>query len=89
MARKAELIKACAYIRTSSAANVGSDKDSEQRQRAAIEAFAKRGGFVLVGLPLYYTHVRTSPERILKGHKAQKPADEARGDAGHTLAARL
>jgi len=25
------------------------------------------GGFVLVGLPLYYTHVRTSPERILKG----------------------
>jgi formate/nitrite transporter len=26
------------------------------------------GGFVLVGLPLYYTHVRTSPERILKGH---------------------
>lgn len=24
------------------------------------------GGFVLVGLPLYYTHVRTSPERILK-----------------------
>lgn len=48
MARKAELIKACAYIRTSSAANVGSDKDSEQRQRAAIEAFAKRGGFILV-----------------------------------------
>lgn len=25
------------------------------------------GGFVLVGLPLYYTHVRTSPDRILKG----------------------
>jgi formate/nitrite transporter len=24
------------------------------------------GGFVLVGLPLYYTHVRTSPDRILK-----------------------
>ena len=28
------------------------------------------GGFVLVGLPLYYTHVRTSPERALK--KIQK-----------------
>ena len=26
------------------------------------------GGFALVGLPLYYTHVRTSPERILKAH---------------------
>lgn len=24
------------------------------------------GGFVLVGLPLYFTHVRTSPERMLK-----------------------
>jgi DNA invertase Pin-like site-specific DNA recombinase len=31
-----------AYMRTSSAANVGADKDSEKRQRAAIEAFAKR-----------------------------------------------
>lgn len=48
MARKKELVKAIAYIRTSSAANVGADKDSEQRQRAAITAFAKRGGFVLV-----------------------------------------
>ncbi len=48
MAKKAELTRAIAYIRTSSAANVGSDKDSEQRQRAAITAFAKRGGFVLV-----------------------------------------
>jgi DNA invertase Pin-like site-specific DNA recombinase len=44
-----EKIKAVAYIRTSSAANVGNDKDSERRQRAAIEAFAKRSGFALVG----------------------------------------
>src|SRR3974377_829178 len=41
-------VQAVAYIRTSSAANVGSDKDSDKRQRAAIEAFAKRAGFVLV-----------------------------------------
>ena len=26
------------------------------------------GGFLLVGLPLYYTHVRTSAGRILKAH---------------------
>ena len=32
--------KAIAYLRTSSAANVGADKDSERRQRAAIAAFA-------------------------------------------------
>jgi DNA invertase Pin-like site-specific DNA recombinase len=37
-----------AYLRTSSATNVGPDKDSEKRQRAAIVAFAKRAGFALV-----------------------------------------
>jgi len=36
------------------------------------------GGFVLVGLPLYYTHVRTSPGRILKGHTSADPALRAR-----------
>ena len=41
--------KAVAYLRTSSAANVGSDKDSDKRQRQAIEAFAKPAGFDLVG----------------------------------------
>jgi DNA invertase Pin-like site-specific DNA recombinase len=34
--------KAVAYLRTSSAANVGEDKDSDKRQRAAIAAYAKR-----------------------------------------------
>jgi DNA invertase Pin-like site-specific DNA recombinase len=48
MARKAKITKATAYIRTSSAANVGSDKGSDKRQRAAIEGFAKRAGFALV-----------------------------------------
>jgi DNA invertase Pin-like site-specific DNA recombinase len=47
MARK-ELIKAVAYLRTSSAANVGADKDSEKRQRAAIEAFARSAGYEIV-----------------------------------------
>jgi len=37
-----------AYCRTSSAANVGADKDSEKRQRAAIEGFAKRAGLEIV-----------------------------------------
>ena len=34
--------KAVAYLRTSSATNVGEDKDSDKRQRAAISAYAKR-----------------------------------------------
>ena len=40
--------QAMAYLRTSSAANVGIDKDSEKRQRTAIEAFAAARGFELV-----------------------------------------
>ena len=43
------LIPAFAYLRTSSAANVGADKDSDRRQRQAIEAFAKRAGYELAG----------------------------------------
>jgi DNA invertase Pin-like site-specific DNA recombinase len=43
-----EMRKAVAYLRTSSAANVGQDKDSAQRQREAIAAFAKRESFALV-----------------------------------------
>jgi DNA invertase Pin-like site-specific DNA recombinase len=49
MANKGKRAEAMAYLRTSSAANVGSDKDSDKRQRAAIEGFAKRSGYVLVG----------------------------------------
>ena len=36
---------AFAYLRTSSAANVGVDKDSAKRQREAIASFAKRAGY--------------------------------------------
>ena len=43
----AEPTKAVAYMRTSSATNVGADKDSERRQRAAIEAYAKRAGLLV------------------------------------------
>jgi DNA invertase Pin-like site-specific DNA recombinase len=39
---------ALAYLRTSSASNVGADKDSDKRQRQAIEGWAKRHGFNVV-----------------------------------------
>jgi DNA invertase Pin-like site-specific DNA recombinase len=39
---------AVAYLRTSSATNVGADKDSERRQREAINAYAERAGFPVV-----------------------------------------
>lgn len=42
--------KAVAYLRTSPAANVGTDRDSERRQRQAIEAFAKQAGYECGGV---------------------------------------
>ena len=43
-----EIKKAVAYLRTSSRTNVGADKDSDKRQRAAIEAYAKAAGYEIV-----------------------------------------
>jgi DNA invertase Pin-like site-specific DNA recombinase len=40
--------KAAAYMRTSSATNCGDDKDSEKRQRAAIQAYTDRAGIEIV-----------------------------------------
>jgi DNA invertase Pin-like site-specific DNA recombinase len=36
------------HLRTSSATNVGEGKDSEARQRKAIESFAKAAGYIIV-----------------------------------------
>ena len=48
MGNAAGKIQAFAYLRTSSAANVGEDRDSDKRQAAAIEAYAKRAGVEVV-----------------------------------------
>lgn len=48
MARQKQ-IEAVAYLRTSSATNVGFDKDSERRQREVIATYAKRAGFKIAG----------------------------------------
>jgi len=44
-----ETRKAIGYLRTSSKANIGPDKDSDKRQRTAIEAYAKAAGYEVVG----------------------------------------
>lgn len=43
-----EAAKAISYLRTSSASNVGNDKDSDLRQREAIAVFASRSGFTII-----------------------------------------
>jgi DNA invertase Pin-like site-specific DNA recombinase len=48
MAKSAKRTKAIAYLRTSSAANVGADKDSDKRQADAIASFARRSRFEVV-----------------------------------------
>lgn len=48
MSRQGKRVEAVAYMRTSSAANVGEGKDSEARQRKAIEGYAKAAGVDIV-----------------------------------------
>ena len=61
MARK-NRTPAIAYLRTSSATNVGSDKDSDKRQRQAIESFARRSGHDLVAE--FYDAAVSGAERL-------------------------
>lgn len=42
------LKQAVAYLRTSSAANVGADKDSERRQGEAVQVFARSAGYEII-----------------------------------------
>lgn len=65
-----------AYLRTSSAANVGTDKDSEHRQRAAVRAFAKRAGFEVADSDWFYdaavmprsaARIRSRAARVSRG----------------------
>src|SRR5258708_1903270 len=55
--RERLMTKAFAYLRTSSATNVGADKDSDKRQRAAIDAYASHAGIEIVG-EFYDTNVK-------------------------------
>jgi DNA invertase Pin-like site-specific DNA recombinase len=51
-----------AYVRTSSAANVGADKDSEKRQRLAIETYAKAAGYEV--LEVFYDEAVSGADHI-------------------------
>ena len=63
-------IPAIAYLRTSSAANVGADKDSDTRQRQAIAGYAKRGRFRSCRRVLRCGCIRQGPDRGRPGFKA-------------------
>jgi len=48
MTKSKQKLAAIAYLRTSSAANVGADKDSHRRQAEAIQRYADQGGYEIV-----------------------------------------
>jgi DNA invertase Pin-like site-specific DNA recombinase len=54
---------ALAYLRTCSSTNFGEEKDSGKRQWAAIQAYAKRAGFVILR-PLYSDSAVSGPDPI-------------------------
>ena len=82
MARK-NFIEAIAYLRTSSATNVGVDKDSEKRQRAEIEKYAKRAGYTIVD-SYYDADVRgTDPVDVRPGFGAM--LDRIAGNGVRTI----
>jgi DNA invertase Pin-like site-specific DNA recombinase len=55
---------AVAYLRTSSSTNVGAEKDSDKRQRMAIEAFAKHAGYVIAADGWYYDQAVSGADSI-------------------------
>ena len=74
-----QMKKAVAYLRTSSATNVGQDKDSDKRQLLAIQSFAKANGYEVT--EVFYdaavsgadpVHERPGFARML-AHLAQTP----------------
>lgn len=72
-------MQALAYLRTSSAANVGADKDSDKRQRQAIEGFAKSAGYELVGEHYDMAVSGADPIEIRPGFAAMIERIEANG----------
>jgi DNA invertase Pin-like site-specific DNA recombinase len=79
MSRAAKSEKAFAYLRTSSAANIGEEKDSGLRQLQAIETYAKRAGIELAG-SFYDEAVKGSdPIDTRPGFGAMLEALEANG----------
>jgi DNA invertase Pin-like site-specific DNA recombinase len=54
---------ALAYLRTSSSTNVGEHLDSDKRQLAAINTYAKRAGFEIVA-PAYYDQAVSGADSI-------------------------
>jgi hypothetical protein len=61
-------------MRTSSASNVGADKDGKKRQRAAIDGYAKAAGYVVVD---WYYDVAVKGTDIVTARQASLLSENA------------
>ena len=61
---------AAAYMRTSSATNVGEDKDSHKRQKAAIRAYARANG-----IKYFASNCPKPPRRHSASPKLSQPSN--------------
>ncbi len=75
--------RAFGYIRTSSASNVGEDKDSDKRQLAAIEGHAKGTGIEVIGTYADEAVKGSDPVETRPGFASMLEALEANGT--HTI----
>ena len=66
MGKRGEKTQAVAYLRTSSAANIGADKDSEKRQRSAIQRFARSAGFLIDDADWYYDEAVSGADALME-----------------------
>ena len=76
-------LPAFAYLRTSSAANVGADKDSDKRQREAIRAYADRAGYEIVDE--FYDQAVSGSDRIDERPGFQRMLARIAGNGVHTI----
>ena len=70
-------------MRTSSATNVGTDKDSDKRQREAIATFAKRAAYELVGE--YYDQAVRGADALDARPRFAAMLEHIAGNGAHTI----
>ncbi len=77
------MVTCVAYYRTSSASNVGEDKDSRKRQEDAVKAYAARNGMEIVGE--YYDAAVKGGESVNEREGFREMLDYISGNGARTI----
>lgn len=79
------MAKAVAYMRTSSATNVGTDKDSEKRQRTAIEGYVAEAGYEIADGDWFYDAAVSGADHIAERPGFRALLDRIEGNGVRTV----